>query len=69
MQMIHNQTADQVAQGNDQLRRTSGLDHGIDDLIVIILLIRLIWPAGQKLLDHIGKILRQRFAHLGARIL
>ena len=39
MQVIHDQTADQVAQGNDQLRRTAGLDHGIDDLVIIILLI------------------------------
>ena len=40
MKMVYDQTADQITKCYDQLRCTSCTDHGMDDLIIVCLLIR-----------------------------
>ena len=68
MQMIHHKPADQIAERNHKLRRPACADHRPDDLIIISFLIGDIRSAGQQFLDHIRKIFRQRFSHLGSGV-
>ncbi len=64
MEMIHHQTANQSAESDDQARSTLGGDHGMDDFIVVGLLVRLIRPPRHQLLHNVGKLLRHGLAHL-----
>ena len=64
MQMIHNKPADQITERDHKLRRPSGADDRPDNFIIICLLIGYLLSAGQKFLDHIGKVFWKCFAHL-----
>ena len=68
VQQVDGQPLDQVGERNDKIVSTSRGDDRTYDLIHIGRLIRLYRRLMQQLLDDIGKLLRQGFAHLGAGI-
>ena len=69
VQMIDDQLLDQVAQRFDELLRPPDTDDRMDDLVVVGFLILYFRLLRDQFFDNIGKILRQRLAHLGPRVL
>ena len=69
MKVIHDQALDQGGDRRNKPFRSAYPDDRHDDLIIVGFLIVDLRLLRDQLLDDIGKILRQGFAHLGAGIL
>ena len=69
MEVIHHQPLDQGGNGRNKAFRPADPDDGHDDLVVVGFLVVDLRLLRDQLLNHIGKILRQSLAHLGACIL
>ena len=68
MKIINGQVLDQTAQCHNKLVRNAGIDDGMDDLIVVKLLILVTVIYMEQFINNIGKLLRHLFSHLGAGI-
>ena len=69
MKMIHNQTLDQLCQCNDKILRTTNLNDGIHNGIIISLFVQHLRLLRNQFLDHICIIRRKCFPYLGSGIL
>ena len=68
MKMIHNQSLDQLCKGNDEILRSSNVNNGIHNGVVISFLVQNLCLLRDQFLDHIGVISRQGLAYLGSGI-
>ena len=68
MQMIHNQTLDQIAHSHNKFLSTVDADDRIDNLIIISFFIQNIFSFVEQFFNNISEILRQCFSDLGTGI-
>ena len=68
VQLIHSRPLDEVADGGDKVRRLADLDDGGDDVFEVVPLVGFLTMCIEQLFHDIRVVLRQRLAHLGARI-
>ena len=68
VKMIHNQTLDQLCQSNDKVFCSANLYDGIDNGIIVSLLVKYLRLLCDQFLYHIGIIRRKSLSHLGSGI-
>lgn len=67
--MVHRHALDHQGDRLNEPVRLSQVDDGVDDILIVVPLVRLIIVGMEQLVDDIGVILGQSLTHLGAGIL
>ena len=68
MQMVHNQTLDQLRKSDDKHFRPAYDYNGLNNLLIVSLFVIELRFLGDKLLDNICKIRRQGFTDFGSGV-
>ena len=67
--MVHHQVLDHIAESDDTGRRAADADNGLDDLIVVSVLVVEVVLFVDQLFEYIGELVGQGLADFGAGIL
>ena len=68
VEVVHRQPLDQRRKGDDEGVRPVDVHNGVDDFVVVLLLVAGVVVGVQQLIDDVGKIAGQGFAHLGTGV-